>query len=155
MQFWDWFVKGIKTKKIKLVIKSVFCCFIPVLSAIPMLLVGSLSANENIPFIVIRGFAMLAMLLPNILTVEGGFSLVILGTLFYVFRKKRIYQIIILFAFSGVVYLLNQGGIQWFMCGAVFPMILYNGKRGAGIKNFFYVFYPVHIMVLYLIATLL
>jgi hypothetical protein len=37
---------------------------------------------------------------------------------------------------------------------AVF-VLLYNGKRGAGLKDFFYVFYPLHIYVLYILATLL
>jgi len=155
MQFWDWFVDGIKRRKVALIIKSILCCFIPLLCAIPMLLVGALSANENIPFVVIRALAMLAMLIPNILTVEGGFLLVILGTLFYIFRKNRILQIIVLLLLSGVVYIVNHGGIQWLMCGATIPMFLYNGQRGRGIKNFFYVFYPAHICLLYLIATFL
>lgn len=154
MQFWDWFVDGIRQKKITLIVKSIACCFIPLLCSIPMLLVGTLSANENIPFIIIRIFAMIAMLIPNILTVEGGFLLVILGSLFYVFRKNRIIQVIILLLLSGAVYVLNHGGIQWLMCGAAIPMLLYNGKRGRGMKNFFYVFYPSHICLLYLIATL-
>lgn len=153
MQFWDWFVEGIKQRKIVLIVKSIVCCCIPLLCAIPMLLVGTLSANENIPFAVIRALAMLAMLIPNILTVEGGFLLVVLGTLFYIFRKSRIIQIIILFLLSGAVYFINRGGIQWLMCSAAIPMMLYNGQRGRGIKNFFYVFYPVHICLLYLIAT--
>lgn len=155
MQFWDWFVDGIKQRKIALVVKSIACCFIPLLCAIPMLLVGTLSANENIPFVVIRVLAMVAMLIPNILTVEGGFLLVVLGTLFYIFRKKRMIQVIILFLMSGAVYLVNHGGIQWLMCSAAIPMLLYNGKRGRGMKNFFYIFYPAHICLLYLIATLM
>jgi len=155
MQFWDWFVEGIKQRKIALIAKSIACCFIPLLCAFPMLLVGTLSANESIPFVVIRALAMLAMLIPSILTVEGGFLLVVLGTLFYIFRKNRIIQIIILFLLSGVVFIVNRGGIQWLMCGAAIPMLLYNGQRGRGMKNFFYVFYPAHICLLYLIATLM
>jgi len=120
-----------------------------------MLLVGTLSANENIPFVAIRAFVMLAMFVPNILTVEGGFLLVVLGVLFYIFREKRIIQIVVLLLLSAAVYLLNRGGIQWLMCGAAIPMLLYNGQRGRGMKNFFYVFYPVHICLLYLVATLL
>lgn len=155
MQFWDYFVEGIKRRNVLLVIKSILYCFIPVLCAMPLLLIGFLSANENIPFIVIRALAMLAMLVPNILTVEGGFVFVILGVLFYIFREKRLWQIAILLFISAAVYMLNHGGIQWLMCGAVIPMFLYNGQHGRGMKNFFYVFYPAHICLLYLIATLL
>jgi hypothetical protein len=33
--------------------------------------------------------------------------------------------------------------------------MLYNGKRGSGSKYFFYIFYPAHIYLLYLIAWLI
>jgi len=155
MQFWDWFAEGIRQRKITLIAKSIACCFVPLFCAIPVLLVGALSANENIPPVVIRALAMAAMLIPNILTVEGGFSLVILGTLFYIFRKNRMIQIMILWLLSGMVYIVNHGGIQWLMCGAAIPMLLYNGKRGRGMKNFFYIFYPAHICLLYLTAALM
>jgi len=41
---------------------------------------------------------------------------------------------------------------QWMMICALPIMLLYNGKRGKGLKWFFYVFYPVHIVILYCIG---
>ena len=40
------------------------------------------------------------------------------------------------------------------MIFAAVPIALYNGERGKGIKNFFYIYYPLHIGILYVISTL-
>ncbi|WP_242972371.1 TraX family protein [Lachnoclostridium edouardi] len=45
-------------------------------------------------------------------------------------------------------------GVQWIMGFAAIPMMLYNGTKGKNMKNFFYIFYPLHIALLYLLATL-
>lgn len=38
---------------------------------------------------------------------------------------------------------------------ASIPIFLYNGERGGWLKLLFYIFYPAHIIVLYLIAIVL
>lgn len=154
MQFWDWFVIGLKNSNWRQVIKAVLCCFIPVLCAFPMLLLGGLTSKMELPLITVRFLAMFALLLPNIITVEGGIFIVILGVLFYIFREKRYIQVLFLLLLSAISYVTAGGGIQWIMGFAAIPMLLYNGMKGKGMKNFFYVFYPLHIALLYLLATL-
>lgn len=152
MQCWDWFSDGIRNKSPKQVVRAMLCGLIPVLCAAPMFLLANLTLKAEIPRHIVRFLAMLALLTPSILTVEGGVSLIVLGVLFYIFRERRVMQVLILLLLSALVYLVD-GGIQWMMCAAAVPMMLYNGKRGRGLKNFFYVFYPAHIVILYLLET--
>lgn len=35
---------------------------------------------------------------------------------------------------------------------SIIPIMLHNGERGRGSKYFFYLFYPAHIYILYLIS---
>ena len=150
---WDWLTAGIRQKSPKKIGKAVVIFLVPILCAIPVYLVALLSFNENVPGSVIRLLARIALLIPNILAVEGGASFVALGLLFYIFRKHRVIQIAMLLVLSMIVYL-SGDTVQSLMALAAIPMALYNGERGKGMKNFFYIFYPAHIGLLYCIATL-
>lgn len=48
-----------------------------------------------------------------------------------------------------------MGGVQWFALLAIPLLLLYNGKRGRlNLKYLFYIFYPVHLVVIYLIGLI-
>ncbi len=42
-------------------------------------------------------------------------------------------------------------GVNWFGLLGFIPVFMYNGKRGRGLKWFFYVFYPAHMLLLFMI----
>lgn len=154
MLAWDWFTEGIRTRKPGTIARAIGIAWVPILCAVPIYLVAVLSANENIPFWAIRLLAALSMLFPSVLTAEGGIVLIALGVAFYMFRKYRWVQIALLAALSGLLYVRNPADIQWMMGFAAIPMALYNGEKGRGAKNFFYVFYPAHIYLLYILSCI-
>lgn len=154
-QSWDWLCEGIRTRKAGRIAKALLCGLIPIVCTLPLVGTALLSFREDVPATVIRTLALVSMLFPSLLTVEGGAVMVLLGVLFYMFRNHRWAQIAALLVLSAVVYCVNGGGIQWMMCLAALPMAWYSGAKGHGWKYFFYGFYPAHIAILYLLAALL
>lgn len=86
------------------------------------------------------------------------------ATISFVFRSE--------FAFLGVatmvlMYLLRKNWklqllgiaplivVSPFVLLSLIPLVLYNGKKGKGFKYFFYLFYPIHFIVLVLISNYL
>ena len=48
------------------------------------------------------------------------------------------------------------GGIQWFSLAAIPLLMCYNGRRGKGnVGKWFYVYYPLHLVVIYGISVLI
>lgn len=98
------------------------------------------------------------VLLSGPLTCEGGILWVILGVGFYYLRRNRLGLIIWFGAFCALhIGLLpfNLANVVYILCifAAIVPICLYNGKPGRHrCKWLFYIYYPVHVWVLYLIG---
>ena len=65
---------------------------------------------------------------------------VVLVLIFYYYRNNR--------------FLASLVGYVWFLSSpwtitAFIAVLFYNGKRGKGLKYFFYAFYPAHLLLLY------
>lgn len=81
--------------------------------------------------------------------VDYGFFGVFLPVLLYYAGKKGIVPGMLLLC-------LSLGGLQWWSLAAVPLMLLYNGRRGGRSLGWvFYLYYPLHLALLYGIALLL
>jgi hypothetical protein len=95
----------------------------------------------------------LFVIAPLTFFVEGGWFWVTTGVVLYYTRRNRLAQAIDYVVFSLLVWT-TVNSCQWMMIFAVFPMMLYSGKKGRGYKYLFYVFYPVHIWILYMLSVM-
>lgn len=152
MQAWDMLREGLRQKDACRIGKAAALAFLPVVLVLPQFAVAMLSINQNIPSQLIQCLSIICMMIPNLLTVEGGVLYILLGLLLYIFREKRGVQIAIVLGYA-VLFQYLVGGIQWAIALAALPMLLYNGQKGRGCKNFFYIFYPAHIIGLYLLSV--
>ncbi|MDL2233713.1 conjugal transfer protein TraX [Ruminococcaceae bacterium OttesenSCG-928-L11] len=90
---------------------------------------------------------------------EGMFICQLTGLVCYYLRSRKGLMCIVYVAVS-MAFLAMQGmaaSVQALMIFAVIPFLLYNGKRGLNnrfAKYFFYVFYPVHIWILFVVEQL-
>lgn len=90
--------------------------------------------------------------LPALLLAENNF-MVLLIPLLYLARNHRNIQCVIISIVAGIFFFL--GTTQWIMIFSIIPILLYNGQKGKEMKYFFYIFYPAHIALLYLLSAFL
>lgn len=97
------------------------------------------------------------------LEVEYSLGIIVLGFVWYfipskLWRCALLSLLCVLAWFQPWGYMNYLGmfsGIQWAMIGAVPFLLLYNGRRGRGMKWLFYVYYPVHTWLMALVWALL
>ena len=78
---------------------------------------------------------------------EYGIGGIVMILCFYVFRMQQAEQ----FLTVAVINICYYGNKQRAGALALIPIWFYNGTKGPSAKYFFYVFYPVHLLLLYLI----
>lgn len=90
---------------------------------------------------------------------EGAYMLPLMALIFYYLRERPVVMWAAFFlAFSaGYLYSYTQSGNlspYFWICLSIIPILSYNGRRGYGgpiAKYFFYIFYPLHLWIIFLI----
>lgn len=123
--------------------------------------------NKNNVFKVVLGTVLVLISMFLSLYTEASYLGVGMILIFYFCRNKKLLMSILYVLFSifeislsiGTQYFVNELFIfnyQWMMCFAIIPILLYNGKpghRSKFFKYFFYVAYPIHIIILLILGN--
>lgn len=97
------------------------------------------------------GFCIVAVLLRTDYDMKG----ILLIAAFYLFRGSKIMIAICLLIIIGTFYPSSNGNvnIETFALLGLIPIAFYKGKKGKNIKYFFYIFYPAHLLILWIISS--
>lgn len=95
--------------------------------------------------------SLLFFLIADALRADYGGVGVLMILCFYLFREDMLWKVISV-VFVNVALM---GGIQMFAVFALLPIYLHNGKQGRRMKWFFYGFYPVHLLILFLVRMMI
>lgn len=135
---------------------SILFMILPFVVGISVITIANVTSLEFLKYII-----------PNIFLVEGGPILVLIGVIFYITRNDfhRLVKSYLIFCIALLLGSLLESGFnirellfenyQWMMVFSLFFFDLYNGKKGRGLKYLFYIFYPTHIYVFYIISYFL
>lgn len=104
--------------------------------------------------------------LPSPLFTEGGIIFILMGIAFYLCKESKKKLAIFYTIFCGIYLMITynpQVGLdsiflhdfQWLMYFSLPIMLCYNGKKGINMKWLFYVFYPLHLYILVIIANII
>ena len=79
----------------------------------------------------------------------GAFGILLI-IWFYMLYDDKVWKLA-----GGAIWNFYNGiGIQSYGAFAVIPIAFYNGQRGMKFKYFFYLFYPVHLLLLYQLSKI-
>ena len=111
-------------------------------------LAGSGNGKRILRICLSAGIIIAGCALALILKTDYDFQGVLAITVLYLFRNRRKAQV-----WAGVIAFLLMGGMEMIAAFSFLLIWFYNGTRGKQNKYFFYFFYPVHLLLLWLICV--
>lgn len=90
----------------------------------------------------------LSLLTAQLIQSDYKYAGVLMILIFYFFKEKILEKTVFVTTLNILL-----GGLQSYAALSMVPIFFYNQKKGASLKYFFYVFYPVHLLVLYFCRT--
>jgi hypothetical protein len=96
-------------------------------------------------------------IIPNLYLNEYGWEFIVLGVLMYFLKERKD-----LFTVMYIIFCIAQFSTDFFTEGFPFQclmiislplMLKYNNQKGHGMKYFFYIFYPAHVLLLFLLSN--
>ena len=105
---------------------------------------------DNAPLIVAMACVLLgaAMFAADFMRTDYYGMGVLTIAVMYLFRKRKVISML-----SGCVVLTIMSISEITAFFTLIPVALYNGERGLKMKYFFYIFYPAHLLIIWLIAA--
>lgn len=92
--------------------------------------------------------------LTQVINIDYGFFGVILPLLIYMGKDRN--QKLILLTLGLIFLSLEILWVQWYSLFSVPLIALYSGQRGKfRMKNFFYIYYPLHLVIIYFISQII
>lgn len=114
-----------------------------------LILIYMLERSAELPLKAVEILAVMSA--ADFLRTDYSFKGILLIAVFYLLRENLWLKT----ACAAVWNFLWNGSIQGYGALAMLPIAMYNGERGRKMKYFFYVFYPAHLIVLFLVHKVL
>lgn len=150
--------KGVLEKESRTYVKGLLILFLMVLTT------GAFLFNINLIFSTQSQWSMIlhqfmVIFVPNVLICEGSIFIVLMGFGFYFCLHNKEKLIVFFTIISGIflfsalagefslegIFMINY---QWLQILALPFLLAYNDLKGIGLKYFFYVYYPLHMVLL-------
>ena len=110
-----------------------------------VLVLHLMSQAQNI--IIKYGVVVAGLLLCRLLHTDYSSIGILLVVVFWLFRERKVEKLLII----GLIFIGLTGGLQLYALLALPLIAFHNGEQGPKMKTFFYLFYPAHLLILYLV----